>query len=43
MDEVSGMGFTTGGDAAAIRVNEKGKPIEKMVYNGKKIKFRRPG
>ena len=41
--EVPGMGFTTDGDLAAIRVNEKGKSIEKMVYNGKEIKFRRPG
>ena len=39
--EVPGMGFTTDGDLAAIRVNEKGKSIEKMVYNGKEIKFRR--
>jgi hypothetical protein len=41
--EVAGMGFATDGDAAAIRVDEKGKPIEKMVYNGKEIKFRKSG
>lgn len=43
MDEVSEIGFTTGGDAAAVSVNEEGRPIEKMDYNGKEKKFRRLG